>query len=124
MSSESSLNRRQFAAAVAYAALGPRMAGAADQRFVKGICAGIFPRDMPYAERCRQAKNAGFDAIEFAEKHNLTLSKLGDDIDDAASGLTVAEAEAIADEDEDLIFLDVPDDEYRKAPPSSFEPDR
>ena len=66
----------------------------------------------------------GFDAIEYAEKHNLTLNKLGDDIDEPASGLTVPEAEAIADEDEDLIFLDVPDDEYRKAPPSSFEPDR
>jgi hypothetical protein len=66
----------------------------------------------------------GFDAIEFAEKHNLTLSKHGDSVDEPAEGLTVAEAEAIAEEDEELIYLDVPDDEYRSAPPSSFDPDR
>lgn len=66
----------------------------------------------------------GFSAIEFAEKHNLRLSKHGDAVDDPADGLTVAEAEAIAEDDEDLIYLDVPDDEYVKAPPSSYEPDR
>lgn len=66
----------------------------------------------------------GYTAIEYAEKHNLPLSKHGDTVDEPASGLTVAEAEAIADGDEDLIYLDVPDDEYAAAPPSSFEPDR
>jgi hypothetical protein len=66
----------------------------------------------------------GFTAIEFAEKHNLSLSKHGDSVDEPASGLTVAEAEAIAEEDEDLIYLDLPDDEYAEAPPTSFEPDR
>ena len=66
----------------------------------------------------------GYAAIEFAEKHNLRLSKHGDAVDDPASGLTVPEAEAIAEEDEDLIFLDVPDQEYASAPPSSYEPDR
>ena len=66
----------------------------------------------------------GFDAIEFAEKHNLRLSKHGDSVDEPASGLTVPEAEAIAEEDEELIYLDVPDDEYASAPPTSFEPDR
>jgi hypothetical protein len=66
----------------------------------------------------------GYAAIEFAEKHNLTLSKHGDAVDDPATGLTVAEAEAVADEDEDLIFLDVPEEEYAASPPTSFEPDR
>jgi hypothetical protein len=66
----------------------------------------------------------GYDAIEYAEKHNLSLNKYGDSVDEPAMGLTVAEAEAIAEEDEELIYLDVPDDEYAKAPPSSFEPDR
>jgi hypothetical protein len=66
----------------------------------------------------------GYDAIEYAEKHNLSLNKHGDSVDEPATGLTVAEAEAIAEEDEDLIYLDVSDDEYRKSPPSSFEPDR
>jgi len=66
----------------------------------------------------------GYAAIEFAEKHNLRLSKKGDRIDDAVSGMTVAEAEAIAEEDESLIFLDVPDEDYNGASPTSFEPDR
>ena len=34
-------------------------------------------------------------------------------VDEARSGLSVAEAEAIATEDPDLIWLDVPDQEYR-----------
>ena len=66
----------------------------------------------------------GYAAIEFAEKHNLPLNKHGDAVDEAANGLTVAEAEAIAEEDEELIYLDVPDAEYASAPPTSFEPDR
>ena len=66
----------------------------------------------------------GYAAIEYAEKHNLTLSKHGDAVDDPAHGLTVPEAEAIAEEDEDLVFLDVPEAEYAAAPPTSFEPDR
>ena len=32
----------------------------------------------------------GYSAIEFAEKHNLTLSKHGDSVDEPASGLTRA----------------------------------
>ena len=66
----------------------------------------------------------GFAAIEFAEKHNLTLKKHGDRVDGPDRGLTVAEAEAIADEDEALIYLDVPDREYETAAPTSYEPDR
>jgi len=45
----------------------------------------------------------GYAAIEYAEKHNLTLSKHGDAVDESATGLTIAEAEAIAEEDEDLV---------------------
>lgn len=66
----------------------------------------------------------GFAAIEFAEKHNLTLKKHGDRVDGPDRGLTVAEAEAIADEDESLIYLDVADHEYETAAPTSYEPDR
>jgi hypothetical protein len=66
----------------------------------------------------------GFSAIEYAEKHNLRLRKHGDPVDEPAAGLTVAEAEAIADEDEGLIYLDVPDDVYQRSAPSSFQPDR
>lgn len=53
----------------------------------------------------------GFDAIAFAEREGLTLNKAADSIDEAATDLTVAEAEAIASEDPELIFLELPDDE-------------
>lgn len=66
----------------------------------------------------------GFSAIEFAEKHNLTLRKHPDRLDGPADGLTVAEAEAIADEDEALIYLDVADEAYQNSAPTSYEPDR
>jgi len=65
----------------------------------------------------------GFDAIEYAEKHNRTLNKRPDAVDPGRTGLTVAEAEAIADEDEGLIYLDVPDSEYYDNPLST-QPDR
>lgn len=66
----------------------------------------------------------GFAAIEFAEKHNLRLMKAEDPVDGPAEGLTVPEAEAIATDDESLIYLDVPEEQYDKAAPTSYEPDR
>jgi hypothetical protein len=54
----------------------------------------------------------GFEAIEYAEKEGLTLHKSPGRIDAGAHGLSIAEAEAIADDDPDAIWLDVPDDEY------------
>src|SRR5438128_480722 len=66
----------------------------------------------------------GYAAIEFAEKHNLRLSKRGDRINESAGRLTVPEAEAIAGEDEGLIYLDIPDADYYDAPPTSYQPDR
>jgi hypothetical protein len=66
----------------------------------------------------------GFAAIEFAEKQGLTLNKKPDDTDGPREGLTVAEAEAIASEDEDLIYLDVPENQYANAPPTDFDPER
>jgi hypothetical protein len=63
----------------------------------------------------------GFDAIEFAEKEGLTLHKAAGRIDQAANDLTVAEAEAIADDDPDSIWLEVADDEYY-GEPRNMEP--
>jgi DnaK suppressor protein len=54
----------------------------------------------------------GFGAIEFAEKEGLKLNKLGDSIDEAAEGLSIAEAEAIASDNPDLIWLEIASDEY------------
>jgi len=66
----------------------------------------------------------GFAAIEFAEKQNLRLNKHPTRLEGPVSGLSVAEAEAIADDDESVIYLDVPDEVYNNAPPTLFEPDR
>lgn len=66
----------------------------------------------------------GFAVIENAEKHNLTPSKHPNPLNGPAAGLSVAEAESLADEDESLIYLDVPEQEYRSAAPTSFEPER
>jgi len=63
----------------------------------------------------------GFDAIEYAEKAGLTLHRAATSIDEAAENLSIAEAEAIADEDPDLIWLDVPSDEYY-GEPRNMEP--
>jgi hypothetical protein len=65
----------------------------------------------------------GFNAIEFAEKQNLKLNKLSDDVDGPAEGLTIAEAEAIATDDESLIYLEVPEELYKNSA-SSFQPDQ
>jgi len=64
----------------------------------------------------------GFEAIEFAEKEGLTLNKRADAIDEEAHDLTIAEAEAIATEDPDLIWLVVPDEDY--AVRKNLEPGR
>jgi hypothetical protein len=66
----------------------------------------------------------GFAAIEYAEKQGLTLKKKPDRLDGPREGLTVAEAEALAAEDESLIYLDVDDAEYQQAPPTNYAPDR
>ena len=70
--------RRDFAFAAAAAAVA-RSAPANEERFVKGICAGIFPPNMSYADRIRAAKDAGFDAIEFSMGRELGLSASPDD---------------------------------------------
>jgi len=65
----------------------------------------------------------GFAAIEYAQQEGYTLNKAEDRIDPAQTGLTIAEAEAIATQDADLIWLDVPDDIYF-GQPRNMEPGR
>ena len=64
----------------------PLVAQTSGPRFVKSICSVIFPREMPLAERFRQAKNAGFDGIEIPMGDDLKVDsppeemrRLGDD---------------------------------------------
>ena len=47
----------------------------------------------------------GFAAIEYAEAHDLTLSKYTDPTEDAREDLTAAEARAVAREDSRLIYV-------------------
>jgi hypothetical protein len=49
----------------------------------------------------------GIEAIEYAEKNGLRLSKYADPTEDAREGLTVDEAREIAREDANLIYLTV-----------------
>jgi hypothetical protein len=65
----------------------------------------------------------GFAAIEYAEKEGMPLNKKGDSIDEPVTGLTIAEAEAIASDDPELIWLDVPDNAYY-GEPTNMEPER
>lgn len=55
----------------------------------------------------------GFEAIEFAAVEGLTLHKSADSIDGPAANLSVAEAEAIASDRPDLIWLEVTNDQYQ-----------
>lgn len=68
-------------------------------------------------------KLTGFDAISYAEREGLTLNKKADRVDEGRRNLTIAEAEAIAEEDPDLIWLEVPDEDYYGAP-KNMEPER
>ena len=68
-------------------------------------------------------KIIGFDAIEFAEREGLPLNKKADRIDPPATGLTVAEAEAIAADRPELIWIDVPEGDYF-GEPKNMEPNR
>lgn len=74
------LTRREFAAALPPLAVAAAQGQTKTARFVKGVCAGIFPREMPYADRCRKAKNAGFDAIEIPLSGELSLSSTPDQL--------------------------------------------
>jgi hypothetical protein len=65
----------------------------------------------------------GFEAIEYAEIEGRTLNKAADKIDEGRTGLSVAEAEAIASEDPNLIWIEVPDEEYF-GEQTNMEPER
>ncbi len=88
------MHRRNFLAVAAGAAVSPATPPS-DARFIKSICAVIFPREMPYAECFRQAKSAGFDGIEIQLGREITLDSTADQvkaIGDAArkAGVSIA----------------------------------
>jgi hypothetical protein len=65
----------------------------------------------------------GFEAIEFAQQEGFTLNKEGDGIDGPATGLSIAEASAIAVDRPDLIWLEVSESDYF-GKPKNMEPQR
>jgi hexulose-6-phosphate isomerase len=80
------MTRRQaFAAPLAAAAFrasaqpAPQSIAPSSPRFVKGICSIIFPKELPRPECFKQAKSAGFDAIELAIGPDFPLDISHDD---------------------------------------------
>jgi len=76
--------------------------------------------NRPWRDRLRLT---GYSAIDFAAKHDLRLSKHPSRLG-AAGGLTVAEATALAEEDETLIYLDLPHEEPPRAALPCPHPER
>ena len=70
------MTRRTLLAAAGGAAL----AQTASPRYIKGICSMIFPKEMPLEKKFREAKNAGFDAIELQTGGELPLATPADDL--------------------------------------------
>lgn len=89
------MTRRELVWTAAASAVMTKSHAAVSPQFVKGICSIIFPKTVPRADAFRQARNAGFDAIELAIGHDLELETAVDDLHrlrDAAhnAGITIA----------------------------------
>lgn len=85
------------------------------------------PREVPRipgSKHTGMKRLTGFTAIEYAEKQGLSLNKHPDSVNGPQKGLNVAEATAIADDDADLIWLDISEEEYYSGTPISYEPGR
>jgi hypothetical protein len=52
-------------------------------------------------------KVTGYEAIDYAQEHALTLNKYTDPTEEARTGLGIAEATEIAAEDPSLIYVEV-----------------
>src|SRR5438094_3397653 len=76
------------------------------------LAASAPPIEKPATDRSgpeggKTLRLMGFAAIEYAEKHGLPLNKHPDSLTGPRMGISVGEASAIADEDPDLIWLEV-----------------
>ena len=87
------MHRRAFLSAVAAAA--PLAAAPPPARFRKGICSIIFPAGMPFEEKFRRARDAGFEGIEMRLGEEIPLETPDDELKRSAAaaraaGITVA----------------------------------
>lgn len=89
------MTRRELLASAAGAALTPA-AAAPSSRFRKGICSIIFPNDMPFAEKCRQARAAGYEGIEIRINGDLQLDDPPDVFKRAADDAQKAGVEVVS----------------------------
>jgi len=67
------VTRRSLLAVVPLAALSFEADGAPDDRYIKGICSIIFPKELSMAEKFRRAKAAGFAAMELRIGEEIPL---------------------------------------------------
>jgi hexulose-6-phosphate isomerase len=74
------MNRRGFLVSTFAMAHATMPAIAAPSRFTKSICSIIFPDDLPYTERFRQARNAGFDGIELRLGQEIRMDATPDEV--------------------------------------------
>lgn len=49
----------------------------------------------------------GYEAIAYAEEHEVPLNKYADPVEDARECLTIEEAREVAAEDPGLIYIDI-----------------
>ncbi|MCL4401041.1 MAG: sugar phosphate isomerase/epimerase [Acidobacteria bacterium] len=64
------MNRRRFLASMAAAPAGAQ--NLSGGRFIKSVCGVMFPDAMPWADRMKAARNAGFDGIELSMGGEIT----------------------------------------------------
>lgn len=83
----------------------------------------VVPVQAAFASAANMIRLTGDAAIEYAEKHGMSLNKHPDSITGPRVGLNIGEAQAIADDDPELIWLDVFKDDYYSGPPTDFEPE-
>src|SRR5882724_12406424 len=110
------MNRRTFLASAATVANAALPAAAAPSRFIKSICSIIFPNDLPPVDKFRQAKSAGFDAIEMRLGQEIPMESSPDDVKrmgDAAHAAGIQIASVWASEPESRNPLNSPDPAVR-----------
>jgi hexulose-6-phosphate isomerase len=73
-------NRREFAATLAAAATLRADVPQTGAHFTKGICATVFPHEMPLSEVFLAAKNAGFDGVEIPVGGEIKSTSAPDEV--------------------------------------------
>jgi len=106
------MNRRSFLASAVPVANSVLPLAAASSRFTKSICSIIFPNALPPADKFRQAKSAGFDAIEMRLGQEIPMESSPDDVKrmgDAAHAAGIQIASVWASQPESRNPLNSPD---------------